>query len=158
VADPRAAGAERRRGHGYGAGVAVIAVAWVAMLACAIPMLGERKVRQSQEFIRDRRPDKAMEAANTAVKLAPWAARPKIQAALVRQWLKQPTPALQDARDAVELEPANWRNWLVLADIQQWAQQTTNYDQSIRKALALNPRSKMLRQRVNELPSSQAAR
>jgi hypothetical protein len=152
--DGAATVAERRRKPAYGTGILLVGFAWLALIASAVPMLAERKVRESQQHVRDRQPDKAVAAADTAVRLAPWAAEPKVQSALVHQLALQPTPALERASEATVTEPANWRNWLVLADIQAWANQPANADQSLRRALALNPRSLTLRQRVDALPSS----
>jgi Flp pilus assembly protein TadD len=151
-------GTSRTRGRApaYGAGVAIVVLAWGAMMAQAIPMLAERKIRESQQDAANGKFNDGISAARTAMRVEPWAAEPKLQLALLHQKALQPTPAVQYAREAADAEPVNWRNWAALADIYTWAKEDTNADGAIRRALRLNPRSQMLRARVNALPSSQA--
>ena len=121
---------------------AVVAV--VALIAAAlvlIPMSATEAVRASQDSFTAGNLDKALEHAQRAEDLQPYAASPFLQEALVLEQQDDITAARTAAALATEKEPTNWRTWLVLSRLDAKAGESGDSVRSYREARALNPRS-----------------
>ena len=72
----------RRR---FAIGVAAALVVWTLIIAQAIPLLSHVKIAASQEAVRAGNAARALDHAEDARRLQPWAASPYLQLALVRE-------------------------------------------------------------------------
>ena len=119
----------------------VIVVALGGLVAIAIPMAGAQAIRDSQAGVRSQDLSTALEEANSAASIQPYAASASLQQALVFELQGDYESAIAAARAATTEEPTNWRTWLVLSRLEA---QVGNVDASVeayREARDLNPNS-----------------
>lgn len=137
---------DRYRMNRYSIGSALVVLAWLAIVAEAIPMVSSLKIEQSQAAARAGRLDEALKAAQTAATIQPWAARPKIQLALIQVKDQQNwNSAVFNIYKAIERSPVDWRNWVVAAQIMKVVGRSRQeLAVALSKARALNPRSKAI--------------
>jgi len=145
LAEPRVAVAASRGGRaGFGLAIAGLAVAWVLICAQAIPALANREIARSQAALSRSDLPGAMKNAREARDIAPWAATPYVQLALV----SEEAGALPQARgwinEAIDRDRLNWRLWLVLARVETKLGYPRVASDSLRRAIELNPRSPLL--------------
>ena len=119
----------------------LVAVAGGSLVAIAIPMAGTAFVRESQEDAHADALGPALDDARDAQSVEPFAARPRLQQALVLELAGDLDGAAAAARDAIGKERANWRNWLVLSRIEAERGRAAQAVDAYRKARSLNPRS-----------------
>lgn len=92
-------------------------LAWVAILLAALPVLAARDVEASRSAV-DRGDVKAgIERARDAARLAPWAASPHQQLALIDLRIGAPHSALREIDHAVDVDPYYWANWYVRSEV-----------------------------------------
>lgn len=132
-----------RRYVGWRAATAVLALA--AVLAQAMPLLTERKVRASQRALRQGDQAAALSDAKAARTLQDWAASPHLQLALVEERRGKLRQARQSIRRAIARDPSDWRLWAVASRIERESGSLTAARRSYGRAFALNPRSPLLR-------------
>jgi hypothetical protein len=132
----------RRLTARLGAGAAIALFAWVAVCVQALPLLSTWQLRASQADAGRSDWKQAVEHADSARSLQPWAAGPEIQLALVQRSANNYDGAIDNARSAVRREPTNWRTWLVLANIENDVGLRNNYARDLEIARSLNPRSR----------------
>lgn len=118
-------------------GLAAIA----AIVAIAIPLSATSLVRQSQAEARAADLPAALSAARDAQSVAPGAATPRLQQALVLETAGDLAAAAAAAAQATEREPTNWRTWLILSRIEAQRGRAGVALGAYRKARSLNPRS-----------------
>jgi O-Antigen ligase len=125
----------------FGLVVAGLACVWVLVWAQAVPFLADREVARSQRAARALDLPRAIEAAEAARDIQPWAATPYLQLALVHEQ----AGALPSARawidEAIERDRRDWRLWLVSARIETKLGRLDAALDSLRRAAELNPRS-----------------
>jgi hypothetical protein len=154
----RRAPVTRRWTAGFGAGAAIALFAWGSICLLALPLLSTLQLRASQNAARDGDLQKAVDRADSARSLQPWAAGPKIQLALVQRARNDYGGAERTAQEAVRNEPTNWRAWLVLANIENDTGQADNYARHLTIARSLNPRSRYWQSIGFSLPPEQLPR
>lgn len=121
---------------------AVLALlAIVALGAVAVPMAGALAANASRAAASDGRLADALERIQTAERLQPYAATPRLQRALVLEAAGALDVAAPAARAATRDEPTNWRTWLVLARVEAKRGRATSAVRALREARRLNPRS-----------------
>jgi O-Antigen ligase len=133
--------------------MAAVAVALAAILCTAVPMLGQKRLEQSQAAATRGDVPGAVEAAQNARSLQPWAATPYLQLALVEEQAGHLRRANLFAREAIERDSSDWSIWLVAARVQTKAGLIGQGRRSLRRAEALNPKSELfteLRERSRE--------
>jgi Flp pilus assembly protein TadD len=122
-------------------GVAAILAAWVLVFAQAIPLLAQREIGRSQAAVEDGDLREALDAAQSARDIQPWAATPYLQLALVNEQ----AGALRLARTWIDMALArdaeDWRLWLVSARLETKLGRVAAAERSLRRAIDLNPRS-----------------
>jgi hypothetical protein len=118
------------------------AVSLLAVLAITVPMLGTEALESSQQAVRAGDLERALDDADRAVRLQPYAASPRIQQAQVLELLGRHDEAIQPVFDAIDRERENWRNWLVLSQILRKTS-PEGADGALERARELNPRSKL---------------
>ena len=121
--------------------VAAAAVAFGLILAEAIPLLATMEVRRSQEAVAAGNLVDAIDRAESARSIQPWAASPYLQLALVQELGGRIDEARGSIETALEHDQDDWRLWLVAARIQTKAGAIAEARQSLAKAEELNPKS-----------------
>jgi tetratricopeptide (TPR) repeat protein len=160
--DPGAGGGEPVRGRGprYGRlsrpaprfarsipGWARIAVATLGLsliVAQAIPLLAQTRIEDSRAAALRGDLAKALEDADAARRLQPWAASPHLQLALVNEERGDLGSALRSIRRAIDNDPSDWRLRLVAARLETKAGLIPQARRSLERARSLNPRSPLL--------------
>ena len=134
--------ARQRRATSRPALVAVgLTAAWLLVCAQAIPYLSELRIRASQEAAARGDGVAALDAAESARAIQPWAASPWLQLALVREEggdLEAAATAIARARAR---DSSDWRLWLVTARLQTKLGNVPSARASLGRARSLNPRS-----------------
>jgi hypothetical protein len=121
--------------------VAAAAVAFGLILAEAIPLLATMEVRRSQEAVTSGNLVEAIDRAESARSIQPWAASPYLQLALVEELGGRIDEARGSIETALDHDQDDWRLWLVAARIQTKAGAIAEARQSLAKAEELNPKS-----------------
>jgi tetratricopeptide (TPR) repeat protein len=118
-------GARRRFGALLGTRGVRTALQASGVLAClaiivfiAVPMAATEAVRQSQSLVQAGNLPGALERADEAVELQPYAAAGWLQEALVEEQAGNLGAALKDAEQARDRQPVNWSNWLVVSRLE----------------------------------------
>jgi len=120
-------------------GLALLAVA--AAAAVGVPLVGAKLVQASQDDADVQQYAPALNSADKADELQPWAATPPLQQALVLELQGDLDAAAAAAREATAEEPTNWRTWLVLSRIEASRGDDEASAAAYESARALNPRS-----------------
>jgi O-antigen ligase len=123
--------------------IAVAAIAFGLIIAETIPLLADMEVRKSQESVNAGNLTQALDEAQSARSIQPWAASPYLQLALVQELGGQIDQAQGSIEQALGNDESDWRLWLVAARIQTKAGDIAAARQSLAKARALNPKSEL---------------
>ena len=129
--------------------IAIRATAVLAALglivAQGIPFLAQIGVERSRAAVLAGDGDAALEYAQAATRVQPWAETPLLQLALVEEHAGDIDAALATIAEACERASNDWRLWLVRARIETKAGRPLEAQRSLERAVALNPRSKLFR-------------
>jgi O-antigen ligase len=123
-----------------------VALLMALIVAEAIPLFTAMKIRQSQDAAQSGRLTKALDDAQDARSLEPWAASPRLQLALVLEQGGAIAPAVREIRAALDRDSSDWRLWLVAARLETKAGDIEAARSSLARARALNPRSPLFAQ------------
>jgi hypothetical protein len=126
---------------GWAQRLALGGLALAGIVAIAIPMAGAAAVLDSKEKVDGGDFAGALEEAEAAESIQPYAATANLQKALVLELLGDFEGAEAAALTATENEPTNWRTWLVLSRVQHELGDTEGSVESYRRARFFNPRS-----------------
>ena len=132
---------EPRRGRRLALGIAVLVAGWVLIVVQALPFLSNLEVSRSQAAVRANDTEAALDRAEAAQALEPWAASPYLQIALVRETAGDLAGARAAIEDAIERDPLDWRLWLVRTRLETKDGAVAEARQSLARAIELNPRS-----------------
>jgi Tfp pilus assembly protein PilF len=121
----------------------VAAVAFGLIVAEAIPLLVGMEVRKSQESVNAGNLAQALDEAESARSIQPWAASPYLQLALVQELGGEIDQARGSIEKALENDESDWRLWLVAARIQTKAGDIAAARESLARARELNPKSQL---------------
>jgi hypothetical protein len=136
---------ERRARDPRRAARAAVAVAACAVLvAQAIPFLSELSLNASQRAAARGELGEALERARSAEAIQPWAASPRLQAALVHEQLGQLPEARAALAAAVERDRSDWRLQVVGARLAVKDGDVAAARSALARARALNPRSQLI--------------
>jgi tetratricopeptide (TPR) repeat protein len=122
------------------------ALAVLALIAITLPHASTVLVRNSGEQLRSGELDSALDSAEMAETVEPYAATPKLEQALVLERSGKLAAAATAASDATRSEPTNWRTWLVLAGIEARRERAASAIDAYREAHRLNSRSSVFAQ------------
>jgi O-antigen ligase len=123
--------------------IALAAIAFGLIIAEAIPLLANMEARKSQDSVNSGNLVEALDQAESARSIQPWAASPYLQLALVQELGGRTDEALVSIETALEHDQSDWRLWLVAARIQTKAGEIADARQSLAKARELNPKSQL---------------
>jgi O-antigen ligase len=139
----RAADGERARGEGqaprYGLVIAGLAVAWLSMLALIGPLLVDHEIGDSTTAAENGNIPNAIEHANTARKIEPWAASPYRQLGLLAELQGDYPEAIGRYDQAIDRESNNWQLYYIRARAEHAAGQKRAAQADLEEAKKLNP-------------------
>jgi hypothetical protein len=140
-ADANGAAGQRR----YGFAIAGLVLAWVAALALTGPLLVDHEIDQSNAAVRAGNLVSAVDHAETARSIEPWATSPYLQLALLAEREGNYPAALRRIDQAIEREEDSWLLYYVRARIEHRAGDEAAATASFAEAKRLNPREPCLR-------------
>ena len=132
----------RRR---FAAGVAILLVAWVSICAAGLLLLEDRKVESSRDAANRGDLAAALDAADDAADLEPWAAEPRTQQALVYELQGDYTAAREAIAEAIDRAPRDYQLRLIAARIDTEAGDPASAKAQVASARALNPLDPIVR-------------
>jgi Tfp pilus assembly protein PilF len=119
----------------------VIILGMALIAALGVPWLAGRSLNQSRDAAAHGDLVTALDKADRARSLQPWAESPQVQIALVHEEQGK----LDDARRAIELairaNPDDWRTWLISSRIARASGHADSASEQYARARSLNPRS-----------------
>jgi hypothetical protein len=130
-----------RSGRRLAVGVAALVAGWILIVAQALPFLSSLEISRSQAAVRANDTEAALDRAEAAQALEPWAASPYLQLALVRETAGDLAGARAAIADAIERDPLDWRLWLVRTRLETKDGAVAEARESLARAIELNPRS-----------------
>lgn len=137
----RGGSGEQRGERRFGLALAGLALAWVAALALAGPLLVEREIKASQRAAADENYPKAVEHADTASSIEPWAASPYVQLGLLAELQGEYEVAQERLTEAIEREENNWQLYYLRSRVEREAGNDAAADADLQRARQLNPRA-----------------
>ena len=141
----RRRGAARDRGRTRRAGVVAMLVAGVLVIGVqAVLWVGDAELRGSRSAAASGDLQEALDRADAARALQPWAASPQLQLALVRELAGDLPAARASIRRAIDRDASDWRLRLVSARLATKAGAIRDARAELRRARELNPRSPIL--------------
>ncbi|HET7510343.1 MAG TPA: O-antigen ligase family protein [Solirubrobacterales bacterium] len=134
---------EQRR---FGLTVAGLAVAWVTALALIGPLLVDREIDSSNSAAADGNLPVAVDRAETARSIEPWAATPYLQLGLLAESQGDYATATARLSQAIEREDHNWQLYYLRARVQHEAGDEAAAKANLAEAQRLNPEEQCLRE------------
>ena len=130
-----------RRRRTFGLGIGILAIAWLLLVAQAIPVLSSRGLTLSQEAAARGDLRAARSYALSARNIEPWASTPYLQLALVGEAAGDLRQARTWIRRAIDRDEQDWQLWLTAARIETKLGHLGAGARDLRRAASLNPRS-----------------
>jgi O-antigen ligase len=130
----------------YGLAIAGLATAWIAAVALIGPLLVEREVEASQAAAARRDIPSAIDRAESARSIEPWAASPYVQLGLLSELQRDYPTALIHFTHAIEREDRNWQLYYLRGRVEEAAGDTAASRGDFEKARELNPRAPELQE------------
>jgi hypothetical protein len=141
AADREGGGEERR----FGLTVAGLAVAWIAAIALIGPLLVEREIDASRSAADVGNFAAAVDHANTARSIEPFAASPYVQLGLLAELQRDYVTASERLTQAISREDRNWQLYYLRSRVEHEAGDEAAAQVDLAKARQLNPRLQCLR-------------
>jgi O-antigen ligase len=132
-------------GPRFGLAIAGLAVAWIAAIALVGPLLVEHEVKASQSAAASGNFANAVEQADTARSIEPWAASAYLQLGLLAEAQGDYATATQRLTQAIDREDRNWQLYYLRSRVEQEAGDTTAARADLLRARRLNPLEQCLR-------------
>jgi O-antigen ligase len=145
AADPRRedAVAERRR---YPFAMIGLALAWVSAVVLVGPLLVERELDASRSAAARDELASAVNHADTARSIEPWAASPYVQLGLLAQLQGDCPTATTDFTHAIDRESENWQWYYLRSKAEHEGGDEAAAQGDLERAQQLNPRAECLRE------------
>jgi hypothetical protein len=144
LARAREAADEPREERRFGLAVAGLAIAWVTALALVGPLLVDREITASQAAATDGNIASAVDHADTARSIEPWAASPYVQLGLLAQLQGEDPNAIGRLTQAIDREDRNWLLYYLRAKLEHEAGDLDAARADLREAQRLNPQEECL--------------
>ena len=132
---------DRRR---FGLTVAGLALAWIPALALIGPLLVDREIDTSNAGAAGGNIPAAVDHAETARSIEPWAASPYLQLGLLAESQGEYGAALHRLSQAIDREEDNWQLHYLRARVEHKAGDDGAAEASLEEARRLNPEEKCL--------------
>jgi O-antigen ligase len=123
----------------FGLTIAGLAVAWLTMLALTGPLLVDHEIHESSNAAQAQNLESAVEHAETARSIEPWAATPYLQLGLLAQEKGELPEAIDRFEEAIDREDHNWVLYYVRARALHQAGQNELAQNDLDEAKRLNP-------------------
>ena len=123
--------------------VVLAVVALAALVVISVPLITTTAIRASQEEVRRGDLVAAAQDAEAAEKIAPYAATPRLQNALILELKGDFAAAARAIGQATFRESENWQLWLVRSRVEAEAGRSQAALASYRRARMLNPTSSL---------------
>ncbi len=144
----------RRRAESDGQGaqgrfaltVGGLAVAWISALALIGPLLVDREIDASNAAAASGDPAGAIDHADTARSIEPWAATPYVQLGLLAESEGDYATAVERLSQAIDREEGNWQLYYLRARVKHEAGDDAAGSADLEQARRLNPEEKCLRE------------
>lgn len=136
----------RGEGRRFGLTVAGLAMAWIAALALAGPLLVDRELDASNAAAADGNVASAVDHADTARSIEPWAATPYVQLGLLAEQQGDYATAATRLGEAIDREEDNWVLYYLRARVASKAGDEAAARADIEAAQRLNPEEKCLQE------------
>jgi tetratricopeptide (TPR) repeat protein len=144
VADPRTIGDGATAKRRYGLAVAGLVAAWIAAVALVGPLLVDREIRASNEAVVEGNLAAAVDHAETARSIEPWATSPYRQLGLLAERRGEYAAAIDWLDQAIEREDDSWLLYYMRARVEDQAGETAAAEADFAEALRLNPEQECL--------------
>jgi len=126
-------------GRRFGLTIAGLAIAWLTMLALTGPLLVDHEISTSTNAAHEEDFASAVNHANTARSIEPWAATPYLQLGLLAQAQGQYPEAIHRFGQAIDRENQNWTFYYLRAKAEHEAGQNEAAQNDLNEAKGLNP-------------------
>jgi tetratricopeptide (TPR) repeat protein len=134
----------RRDERGFRFAVAGLAAAWLSAIALIGPLLVERELDASREAAADGNIPSAVEHADTARSIEPWAASPYVWLALLAEAQNDYRSAAERLTQAIDREDRNWQLYYLRSRVERAAGDDDAAESDVERARQLNPRKECL--------------
>ncbi len=149
---PEEDGHRRQR---FGLTVGGVALAWVAAIALIGPLLVDREIEASQRAVADDDIAGAVDHADTARSIEPWAASPYLQLGLIAERRGEYDLAAERLSQAIDREDGNWELYALRARAETEGGDTAAARTDLERARELNPLAPELRQLEEQLKAAE---
>jgi hypothetical protein len=142
---PAPCGGGNDEGRRFGLAIAGLAVAWIAAVALIGPLLVEREIDASQSAAAVGSFASAVDHANTARSIEPFAASPYIQLGLLAESQGDYATAAERFTQAIDREDRNWQLYYLRSRVEEAAGNQAAARADLEHARRLNPLDDCLR-------------
>jgi O-antigen ligase len=139
-------GTTSAEGRRYGLAVAGLATAWLAAVALVGPLLVDREIVASQNAAAAGNLGSAVDHADNARSIEPWAASPYVQLGLLAELEGNYPVAASRLTQAIEREDRNWQLYYLRARVESEAGEVAAAQADLERARELNPRAPELKE------------
>ena len=139
------AGSDPRRERRFGLVVGGLAVAWIAAIALIGPLLVDREIDASQRAVAGEDISAAVDHADSARSIEPWAASPYLQLGLIAERQLEYPLAVERLTQAIEREDQNWELYALRSRVEAEAGEAAAAHADLEHARRLNPLAPQLR-------------
>jgi O-antigen ligase len=129
----------------WGFAAAGLAVAWISAIALVGPLLVEHELNASRSSAADGDLGAAVDHADRARSIEPWAASPYVQLGLLAQLQGDYPEAISRFSDAIDREDQNWQWFYLRSKAEREAGDGAAARSDLERARELNPLAKCLR-------------
>jgi O-antigen ligase len=148
LASGQAQGAAFTGARRYGLAVVGLGLAWVSAVALVGPLLVDRGIKASQSAAAKGNIPDAINQADTARSIEPWAASPYVQLGLLAELEGDYPTATLRLTQAIHRENHNWQFYYLRARVEGEAGDTAAAQADLQRARQLNPRAPELQARA----------
>jgi hypothetical protein len=142
----RSAATGRRENRRFGFVVAGLAIAWITALGLIGPLLVDHEIKASQDAAASGDIPSAVNHADTARSIEPWAATPYVQLGLLAQLQGDYVTAAGRLSQAINREDRSWLLYYLRSKIEHEAGNSSSARADLRRAQQLNPLESCLRE------------
>jgi hypothetical protein len=135
-----------RDGRRYGLAIAGLAIAWVAIIALVGPLLVERELDSSRAAAAEGDIAKAVDRADRARSIEPWAASPYVQLGQLAELQGDYPSAIERFTQAIDREDQNWQWYYLRSKVEGEAGDAAAAQADLEQARRLNPQARCLRE------------